>query len=107
MIKKIIELISNENENDLTPIQKIAQQAFIYDSELQNGGHLQYFENQFQINYSEVIKSLKITGALKQSEILQIATRQFLGKQREKIIDKQEFIEAAIDEEYKQFDDEY
>ena len=42
-----IQLLLNEPDK-LTDIQLTAYLAFTYDAEIQNGGHLQYFENMYR-----------------------------------------------------------
>jgi len=102
-----IDLIAMENENELTEIQKNAQQAFWYDSELQNGGHLQYFENQKKKDYSNVIQSLKNIGAEKQSQILQKAANLYFNKNRKSIKSIFNFIKKANEGEFDEFDSQY
>lgn len=70
-----VDLLAMESEEDLTDIQKNAQRAFWYDSEVQNGGHLQYFENRHSENFSEVIKSLNTIGAKEQATLLKKSIR--------------------------------
>ena len=54
----LIQLITESNHEDLNEIQSIPLFAFWYDSEIQNGGHLQYFENKLKPGvYSVMIKS--------------------------------------------------
>ena len=40
-----VDLIAVESYEQLSPVQRMAHLAFWYDSEVQNGGHGQYFEN--------------------------------------------------------------
>jgi hypothetical protein len=75
-----IDLLSIESEDDLTDRQKIAQRAFRYDAEVQNGGHFQYFENQDRKNYDDVIQAMKAIGAVKHAKILDFASRLYLSK---------------------------
>jgi len=41
-----VDLIATEDYADLSPLQRKAHLVFWYESEVQNGGHGQYFENQ-------------------------------------------------------------
>ena len=94
-----IELIVNK-PNALSNIQAIAHFAFWYDSEVQNGGHLQYFENMFN-RYrdkednlvSVTLEALKIIGAKKQSEILSQAAKQYFSTKRKHPSTIKEFVE--------------
>ncbi len=78
-----------------------------YDSELQNGGHLQYFENHRKNDYFEVINSLKAIGAEKQSSLLLKTSVIFLGKKRKPIKSVQSYIKKTENDEYSKFDSEY
>jgi len=40
-----VDVLAMEEYADLDPVQRIPHLCFWYDSELQNGGHFQYFEN--------------------------------------------------------------
>lgn len=75
-----IDLLAMEDESDLSEKQRIAHDAFWYDSEIQNGGHMQYFENKFKKDYSGIIKSLNLIGAKKQAKIFEKAVKQFTKK---------------------------
>jgi hypothetical protein len=59
-----VDILVMEDENKLTDIQIDAQRAFLYESEVQNGGHLQYFENIKLKNYSHIIGSIRKIGAM-------------------------------------------
>lgn len=75
-----IDLIAMEDERDLTEIQRHAQRAFRYESEVQNGGHGQYFDNQRLEDYSVVIASLYELGAHAHAAVLEKAVTLFFGK---------------------------
>ena len=40
-----VDLVSMEQYDDLTPVQKVGSALFWYNSEVQNGGHMQYLIN--------------------------------------------------------------
>ena len=48
---------------DLTPEQRRAHLVFWYESEMQNGGHLQYFENRGAEHLEETVYALGLLGA--------------------------------------------
>jgi hypothetical protein len=104
---KFIDLIANEDESDLTDKQRTAQQVFWYDSEIQNGGHMQYFENHPKSDYTEVIESLKKVGAIKHANILEMSSIVFLGNRREPINSIPEYVEIAKRGEYDEYDSMY
>jgi hypothetical protein len=73
-----IDILAMEDENNLTDIQKHAQRAFWYESEVQNGGHGQYFENIKYENYCNIIKSIEIIGAIEHSKLLNEVVENYL-----------------------------
>lgn len=102
-----INLIAMEPYEDLNQIQRIAHLCFWYDSEVQNGGHIQYFENQGTDRIDETMNALKSLNASSQAEILKGAYVQYCSKTRKKIIDLFSFIAASREEEYGKFDRQY
>ena len=110
-----VQLISESEPDDLNDIQSVAQFAFWYDSEVQNGGHLQYFENKHNLYGSEKItllisatlESLKILGAKEQADILSSASKHYLSQVRKHPKTVQEFSELALEDEFGEFDSNY
>jgi hypothetical protein len=68
-----IDLIAAENYDDLSPLQRKAHLAFWYDSEVQNGGHGQYFENQGRQRLRETVAALHDLGLSCQARVLERA----------------------------------
>ena len=95
---------------EMNEIQRKASLCFWYDSELQNGGHLQYFEN-MSVNgttdFQEVVEALIWLGAKNQSEILlkAIATRR--KEKRGFIKNVFDFVRRAEEGKYDILDNEY
>ena len=56
--------------NDLTPTQRVAHLVYWYMSEVENGGHYQYFLNKVHFDHDEVIRALEAVGATEQVTIL-------------------------------------
>jgi hypothetical protein len=102
-----VDLLAMEDESKLSEIQKIAQDSFWYDAEVQNGGHLQYFENTRGKDYSRVINSLRIIGAIKHAKVLENAVKQLRKKNRKIIESVQEYVDVALEGEYEKYDDAY
>jgi len=65
-----IDLLSTARPDETTPVQRVAFRAWVYSSEVLNGGHEQYFGNQQDLNHVEVIDNLKTLGAHCQSDVL-------------------------------------
>ncbi len=65
-----VDLLAVEEYGRLSPIQQVAHLVFWYDSEVQNGGHGQYFENRGTEIIPETIDALTNLGLSCQAEIL-------------------------------------
>lgn len=70
LFEKVISMIFQKDFLQLTQTQQNVSLTFIYDSEVLNGGHLQYFQNQGTENTSLVLEFLEKIGADCQKEIL-------------------------------------
>ncbi len=70
LFSEIISLIFQKNVTELTPKQQNVSLTFIYDSEVLNGGHLQYFQNQGSEKVVRILNFLQEVGAGCQKEIL-------------------------------------
>lgn len=68
-----IDIVALEELNELTIIQRPAALVFAYESEMQNGGHYQYFINRGLSQLRATIKALEELGASEQAEILRAA----------------------------------
>ena len=55
-----VEILATEEYEELTEVQKTAQLVFLYDAEVQNGGHLQYFLNSAGQRASETVEALSL-----------------------------------------------
>lgn len=65
-----IDLLATEQYLDLSPIQRTAHLVFWYDSEVQNGGHGQYFENRGVNRLAQTVAALKELGLVCQATVL-------------------------------------
>lgn len=65
-----IDVLAMGERNELSPIQIAPHLSFWYDSEVQNGGHLQYFLNRGIDEAREALGALASIGADAQREIL-------------------------------------
>lgn len=74
-----VDLVGMSDLENLNNTQRIAHLAFWYDSEVQNGGHDQYFGNNDYFDHQEVISALEILGATCQAQVLTDALTFFSG----------------------------
>lgn len=65
-----IDLLAVEAYSDLSSVQRMAHLAFWYDSEVQNGGHGQYFENRGVNGLAETVGALRDLGLACQARVL-------------------------------------
>lgn len=104
---QFIELLAMEEYSELTEIQKVAHLSFWYDSEVQNGGHLQYFLNRGAKFTKESINALKKIGASSQAIILTKTTNLFNTMELPRIDDAGDYIELAEEGKFLDLDLEY
>ncbi len=102
-----IEILAMGDAKFLTAVQRRAQLLFRYDSEVQNGGHLQYFCNQSDVRVDEVTEALKVFGLLEQVGILERADVMWNSKRRSPISSIGEFVREAIEGEFAALDEAY
>ena len=77
---------------------------FLVDSEVLNGGHLQYFENRGTIQLNETVNALKIIGANDQAKLLEDAYYIYSGKSRNPINTIEDYVDVAQDGEFNEID---
>ncbi|MDD5259817.1 MAG: DUF4375 domain-containing protein [bacterium] len=65
-----IDLLAMSDYSQLTPIQQVAYLVFWYESEVQNGGHGQYFENRGIGMLQETLSALEQLGGYSQRNVL-------------------------------------
>jgi hypothetical protein len=90
-----IDILAMERYDDLSAVQRIAQLCFWYDSEVQNGGHLQYFENRGIKQLDDTLVALGVIEANCQKDLLNAASRLFCRHPRTKIRTVDEYVAEA------------
>ena len=68
-----VDLLAGEDYDDLSATQRVAHLAFWYDSEVQNGGHGQYFDNIGLAKAKETITALEAMELECQAAVLRTA----------------------------------
>jgi len=102
-----VNLVATESYEALDNVQRIAYLCFWYDSEVQNGGHLQYFENRGTMLLNETQAALLFIGAECQRAVLETASRVFSSKTRGRIETVKDFVAAAYSNEFAASDSAY
>jgi hypothetical protein len=90
-----VELLSNDY-NELSPDQRPAHLVFLYENEVQNGGHLQYFENRGVEYLEATVEALGILGASCQQQVLREAGELFFTIPRGRIRTVEEYVSSAL-----------
>lgn len=93
---QFIDLMVSEEFSNLTEYQKDMFIVFTFDSEVQNGGIVQYFTNQGAEHFERLLEILDRLEAYEQSKILKkiLNLRELLGVSN--VNDNIEFIEEAL-----------
>jgi hypothetical protein len=99
-----VDILAMSDYVELTETQQAAHLVFWYESEVQNGGHLQYFHNQGDQRVRETIRALKRLGADCQSKVLARAVKQYASKPRTRIESAEEYAEEALEGEFDKLD---
>lgn len=99
-----INLIAMSDYEGLSEVQRVAHLVFWYESEVQNGGHLQYFEDRGPSHLDETVSALKTVGATEQAAILAGAIEQLQAKARRPIRSVKEFVSRALEGEHDKYD---
>lgn len=102
-----VDVLAVEKYEDLSEVQRAPHLVFWYESEVQNGGHLQYFENRKGGYLSETITALGILDANCQQKVLRDAADLFFSRQRAPIQTVEEYSSIALDEEFSELDSRF
>ena len=102
-----VNLVATEHYEDLDNVQRAAHLCFWYDSEVQNGGHLQYFENRGTMLLNETLAALRLLGAECQFAVLETAGRLYDSKPRHRIETVEDYVAVTHNSEFAASDSAY
>ncbi len=102
-----VDLLAMEELASLTLEQRPAHHVFWYESEVQNGGHLQYFENRGTRHLAATVAALGLLGATCQQQVLREAGAMWLSRSRSLVGTAQEFCDTALAGEFNAFDSRF
>lgn len=102
-----VDLIASEDYAHLDDVQRVAHLCFWYDSEVQNGGHLQYFENRGTTLLDETLAALDALGGHCQLRVLEQARHCFFSKPRARIVTPDQYVATVLIGEFGTFDSAY
>lgn len=97
-------LIFDRDEAELTPRQRVVRLALVYENEVDNGGHLQYFHNQGMADLAELRRALAEIGADGQREILEQAAQYAIQHPVDPADSLEGYHERATEQEFRGFD---
>lgn len=101
---RFVHLLASKPYGELVPAQRPAHLVFWYESEVQNGGHLQYFANRGVERAAETIQALDKLGAKQFSSLLGEALDRQNSMQRSQIESVEEFCCEAQRGEFEDLD---
>jgi hypothetical protein len=99
-----VDLLAMEEYADLSEVQRRAHLVFWYDSEVQNGGHLQYFLNRGTQLVPETLIALEGIGLPCQASVLRRASARWVLHERPEPQTAEEYSEQALEGEFDQYD---
>ncbi|MGH9785808.1 MAG: DMP19 family protein [Terriglobia bacterium] len=102
-----VDLIATTPPEELSDRQHVAHLAFLYDAEVQNGGHLQYFENHGTVLVEGTVVALDHLGARLQAAVLAGATAVWNSRPRERSLTAEQYVSVALEGEFDTFDSQY
>ena len=94
-----VDVLAMSPLEELDAQQVPAHLVFWYESEVQNGGHFQYFENRGLADVDETIQSLRLLGAASHAEVLTRALRTASGREWGAISSADDFVAEALESE--------
>jgi len=95
-----VNLLAMESYLDLAPVQRPAHLVFWYEHEVQNGGHMQFFENRSAQHLPETVEALGLLGASCQQQVLTDAIGMYDSGARAKCATIEQFCAAALEGEF-------
>lgn len=101
-----VDLLALEELENLSPLQQNVSAIFLYNDEVENGGHLQYFLNQ-GIEHAritlEALKTFNHNAAI----ILQHALSKLDQVDLSTIEDVDDYVEMALDDHFDDYDQQH
>src|SRR3982074_3386268 len=99
-----IALIASEPEEPFTAVQRVAALVFWYESEVQNGGHLQYFSNRGIEEAAECVGALEHVGAPSHAAVLRSALATIPTAADRSHVSPEEYVAMALEDPFGSFD---
>jgi hypothetical protein len=102
-----VNLLAHAEYEELNELQRAPHLAFWYETEVQNGGHLQFFENRPASLIAPTLSALQVLGAESYVPILDKAAGRWRSRLRQKSSTPEAYVEAALSGEFQDLDGAY
>lgn len=102
-----VDLVCMEEYEDLSEIQKVGKALFWYENEVMNGGHMQFILNRGIDELELTIKALKFGYHNGFIELLEKAKEIYSELDFSKVIDKESYIEMALEDHFDYCDEKF
>jgi len=99
-----VDLLAVNDYEDLAPRQRAAHLVFWYESEVQNGGHLQFFSNPSGERADETVSALAGIGAPAHAEVLRRALARWRARPRLPRAEADDYAAVALEGEFDELD---
>ena len=84
--------------------QRAASLVSRYDSEVQNGGHLQYLSNKGIVEAREAVDGLRLIGAPRHAELLETLLESLPGDLSGDEVSVEEYVSIALEDPHGEYD---
>lgn len=102
-----VEILALSAYEDLEESQRAPHLVFWYEHEIQNGGHLQFFENRPAELVEPTLSALQVLGAEIYIPILSEAIGRWNSRQREELQAVDDYVSASLEGEFDDLDRAY
>lgn len=102
-----VEFVVYEEYEDLNEIQKVGKALFWYESEVMNGGHMQFFLNKGIEEVEETVKALKFVAYNEYLPLLEKALEIYNGLDYSKVEDPESYAEMALEGHFDYCDEQF
>lgn len=102
-----VEILALSAYEELEESQRVPHLVFWYEHEIQNGGHLQFFENRPAELLEPTVAALQVLGAEIYIPILSAAIGRWNSRRREKLEAVDDYVSAAVEGEFDDLDRAY
>ena len=104
IVDSVFDFLMDHYDDELAPRQRVAALALLYENEVDNGGHLQYFHNQGIGEADRLLAALEEIGAVCQRDIFARALAYARAHPVEQADSLDDYAERAYEQEFANWD---